>query len=109
MNLAEGAAWSQTRSFEEFSVRDIVVKNAGTLAMVPATDCPLDHWHTTKAVNVTATMLLMQHALSHMKQAIYAQIVDAASINSVRTGTAVWLKAHLGRLHGDLAETGLML
>jgi NAD(P)-dependent dehydrogenase (short-subunit alcohol dehydrogenase family) len=71
----------------EFGAPDIVVNNAGIAGMVAAADCPLDHWQTTLAVNVTAPMLLMQHALPHMKQAGWGRIVNVASISGLRAGT----------------------
>jgi NAD(P)-dependent dehydrogenase (short-subunit alcohol dehydrogenase family) len=71
----------------EFGAPDIVINNAGMAAMVPAADCSLDHWQKTMAVNVTAPMLLMQHALPHMKQAGWGRIVNVASISGLRAGT----------------------
>lgn len=71
----------------EFGAPDIVVNNAGMAAMVAASECSLDHWQTTMAVNVTAPMLLMQHALAHMRQAGWGRIVNVASISGLRAGT----------------------
>jgi NAD(P)-dependent dehydrogenase (short-subunit alcohol dehydrogenase family) len=71
----------------EFGVPDIVVNNAGIAAMIPAADCSLAQWQTTVAVNVTAPMLLMQYALSHMRQAGWGRIVNVASISALRAGT----------------------
>lgn len=71
----------------EFGAPDIVVNNAGIAAMIPAADCSLTHWQTTVAVNVTAPMLLMQHALPHMRQAGWGRIVNVASISAFRAGT----------------------
>ena len=71
----------------EFGVPDIVVNNAGMAAMIPAAECPLDHWLATMAVNVSAPMLLMQHALPHMRQAGWGRIVNVASISGLRAGT----------------------
>jgi NAD(P)-dependent dehydrogenase (short-subunit alcohol dehydrogenase family) len=71
----------------EFGAPDIVVNNAGMAAMIPAADCSLQHWQTTMAVNVTAPMLLMQHALPHMRQAGWGRIVNVASISGLRAGT----------------------
>src|SRR5206468_260602 len=71
----------------EFGAPDILINNAGMAAMVPAVDCSLDHWQTTMAVNVTAPMLLMQHALPHMRQAGWGRIVNVASISGLRAGT----------------------
>ena len=70
-----------------FGSPDIVVNNAGMAAMVPAAECSLDHWQKTMAVNVTAPMLLMQHALPHMKEAKWGRIVNVASISGIRAGT----------------------
>ena len=70
-----------------FGAPDIVVNNAGMAAMVPAAECSLDHWQATMAVNVTAPMLLMQHALPHMRQAGWGRIVNIASISGLRAGT----------------------
>ena len=71
----------------EFGAPDILVNNAGLAAMVPAAEYPLDHWEATMAVNVTAPMLLVQHALPHMKQAGWGRIVNVASISGLRAGT----------------------
>jgi NAD(P)-dependent dehydrogenase (short-subunit alcohol dehydrogenase family) len=71
----------------EFGSPDILVNNAGMAAMIPATECPLDHWQTTVAVNVTAPMLLMQHALPHMRRNGWGRIVNVASISGIRAGT----------------------
>lgn len=71
----------------EFGAPDILINNAGMAAMVPAVDCSLDHWQTTIAVNVTAPMLLMQHALPHMRQVGWGRIVNVASISGLRAGT----------------------
>jgi NAD(P)-dependent dehydrogenase (short-subunit alcohol dehydrogenase family) len=71
----------------EFGVPDIVVNNAGVAAMVAAEDCTLEQWHLTMAVNVTAPMLVMQHALPHMKKMGWGRIVNVASISGLRAGT----------------------
>jgi NAD(P)-dependent dehydrogenase (short-subunit alcohol dehydrogenase family) len=71
----------------EYGPPDIVVNNAGMAAMVPAAECSLEHWQKTVAVNVTAPMLLMQHALPHMKQRGWGRIVNVASISGIRAGT----------------------
>ena len=71
----------------EFGAPDIVVNNAGMAAMIPAADCSLEHWQKTMAVNVTAPMLLMQHALPHMRQVGWGRIVNVASISGLRAGT----------------------
>ncbi|MDM0045047.1 SDR family NAD(P)-dependent oxidoreductase [Variovorax dokdonensis] len=66
---------------------DIVVNNAGIARTIPAADYPVDHWNTTMAVNVTAPMLLIQHALPHMRKKGWGRIVNIASISGVRAGT----------------------
>ena len=65
VDLADGPGLRQALPSltAEFGAPDIVVNNAGMAAMIPAAECPLDHWQLTMAVNVTAPMLLMQHAL----------------------------------------------
>jgi NAD(P)-dependent dehydrogenase (short-subunit alcohol dehydrogenase family) len=55
--------------------------------MVSAAECPLEDWQATMAVNVTAPMLLMQHALPHMRQKGWGRIVNVASISGLRAGT----------------------
>jgi NAD(P)-dependent dehydrogenase (short-subunit alcohol dehydrogenase family) len=89
VDLADGPGLRQALASltAEFGAPDIVVNNAGMAAMVPAADCSLEHWQTTMAVNVTAPMLLMQHALPHMKQAGWGRIVNVASISGLRAGT----------------------
>ena len=71
----------------EFGPSDILVNNAGVVKTIPAADYPLDHWNTTMAVNVTAPMLLIQHALQHMQKKGWGRIVNIASISGVRAGT----------------------
>lgn len=71
----------------EFGAPDILVNNAAIAAIVPAADCSLEHWQATIGVNVTAPMLLMQHALPHMRQAGWGRIVNVASISGLRAGT----------------------
>src|SRR5438034_1418801 len=90
VDLADGPAMREALPSltAGFGVPDIVVNNAGMAAMIPAADCPLDHWQTTMAVNVTAPMLLMQHALPHMRQAGWGRIVNLASISGLRAGTS---------------------
>lgn len=83
----EGLRQSLPSLTAEFGPPDILVNNAGMAAMIPAIDCPLEHWLTTVAVNVTAPMLLMQYALPHMRQAGWGRIVNVASISGLRAGT----------------------
>jgi NAD(P)-dependent dehydrogenase (short-subunit alcohol dehydrogenase family) len=66
---------------------DILVNNAGISAMIRAEECSLEQWQAMVNVNVTAPMLLMQHALSHMKQKGWGRIVNIASISGIRAGT----------------------
>lgn len=70
-----------------FGPPDILVNNAGVAAMHSATDCPLAHWQLTVAVNITAPMLLMQYAVSHMRQSGWGRIVNVASVSGLRAGT----------------------
>ncbi|WP_077001446.1 SDR family NAD(P)-dependent oxidoreductase [Variovorax sp. KK3] len=70
-----------------FGPPDILVNNAGVVKTIPAADYPLDHWNTSFAVNVTAPMLLIQHALQHMQRQGWGRIVNIASISGVRAGT----------------------
>jgi NAD(P)-dependent dehydrogenase (short-subunit alcohol dehydrogenase family) len=71
----------------EFGPPDILVNNAGISAMIRAEDCLLEQWRAMVDVNVTAPMLLMQHALPHMKQKGWGRIVNVASISGLRAGT----------------------
>jgi NAD(P)-dependent dehydrogenase (short-subunit alcohol dehydrogenase family) len=89
VELADGPALRQALPSltAEFGAPDILINNAGVAAMVPAMNCSLDHWQTTMAVNVTAPMLLMQHALPHMRQSGWGRIVNIASISGLRAGT----------------------
>jgi NAD(P)-dependent dehydrogenase (short-subunit alcohol dehydrogenase family) len=70
-----------------FGPPDILVNNAGISAMIRAEECSLEQWQTMVNVNVTAPMLLMQHALPHMKQKGWGRIVNVASISGIRAGT----------------------
>jgi NAD(P)-dependent dehydrogenase (short-subunit alcohol dehydrogenase family) len=72
---------------EAFGPPDILVNNAGVVATIAASGFPLDLWNTTMAVNVTAPMLLIQHALQHMQKKGWGRIVNIASISGVRAGT----------------------
>jgi NAD(P)-dependent dehydrogenase (short-subunit alcohol dehydrogenase family) len=92
LDLADGEGLRQALPSltAEFGAPDILINNAGMAAMVPAVDCSLDHWQTTMAVNVTAPMLLMQHALLHMRQVGWGRIVNAIH-QRLRAGTAAWL------------------
>jgi NAD(P)-dependent dehydrogenase (short-subunit alcohol dehydrogenase family) len=72
---------------EAFGPPDILVNNAGMVVTLPATGFPLDVWNTTMALNVTAPMLLIQHALPHMLAKGWGRIVNIASISGVRAGT----------------------
>jgi NAD(P)-dependent dehydrogenase (short-subunit alcohol dehydrogenase family) len=89
VDLADGPGLRQTLPSltAEFGAPDIVVNNAGMAGMVRAADCSLEQWQTTMAVNVTAPMLLMQHALPHMRQSGWGRIVNVASISGLRAGT----------------------
>lgn len=71
----------------EFGPPDIVVNNAGIADLAPAGECGFSQWQKTMAVNVTAPMLIMQHALPHMRQAGWGRIVNVASISGLRAGT----------------------
>lgn len=71
----------------EFGPPDILVNNAGISAMIRAEECLLEQWQAMINVNVTAPMLLMQHALPHMKQKGWGRIVNVASISGIRAGT----------------------
>jgi NAD(P)-dependent dehydrogenase (short-subunit alcohol dehydrogenase family) len=89
VDLADGPGLRQALPalLAEFGAPDIVVNNAGMAAMFPAAECPLEHWELTMAVNVTAPMLLMQHALPYMRQRGWGRIVNVASISGLRAGT----------------------
>ena len=89
VDLADGPGLEQALPSltAEFGLPDILINNAGMAAMVPAAVCSLDQWQTTLAVNVTAPMLLMQHALPHMRQQGWGRIVNVASISGLRAGT----------------------
>ena len=71
----------------EFGVPDIVVNNAAMAALMPAAEYSLDHWTATMAVNVTAPMILIQHALPHMRKRGWGRVVNVASISGIRAGT----------------------
>jgi NAD(P)-dependent dehydrogenase (short-subunit alcohol dehydrogenase family) len=71
----------------EFGPPDILVNNAGISAMIRAEECLLEQWQAMVDVNVTAPMLLMQHALPHMKRNGWGRIVNVASISAIRAGT----------------------
>ena len=66
---------------------DILVNNAGIVATLPALGYPLDTWDATLAVNLTAPMVLTQHALPAMKARGWGRIVNISSISGVRAGT----------------------
>lgn len=66
---------------------DIVVNSAALAATVPALDYPLPQWQLTMAINVTAPMLIIQHALRHMRVKRWGRVINIASISGVRAGT----------------------
>lgn len=70
-----------------FGPPDILVNNAGMVVTLPAPTYPLEVWNATMALNVTAPMLLIQHALAHMRAKGWGRIVNIASISGVRAGT----------------------
>ena len=89
VDLADGPGLRRTLPLltAEFGPPDIVVNNAGMAAITPAAVCTLEQWQTTMAVNVSAPMLLMQHALPHMREMGWGRIVNVASISGLRAGT----------------------
>ena len=66
---------------------DIVVNNAGVAQTAPALDHSRALWQLTMAINVTAPMLIIQHALPAMKARGWGRVVNVASISGVRAGT----------------------
>jgi NAD(P)-dependent dehydrogenase (short-subunit alcohol dehydrogenase family) len=89
LDLADTAAVSARLAAltEAFGPPDILVNNAGMVVTHPAAVFPLDAWNATMALNVTAPMLLIQHALPHMQARGWGRIVNIASISGVRAGT----------------------
>ena len=89
VDLADGARLQRylPELTAEFGPPDILVNNAGISAMVLAEECSLELWQKMIDVNVTAPMLLMQHALPHMKEKRWGRIVNVASISGLRAGT----------------------
>ncbi|MDB5731329.1 MAG: family NAD(P)-dependent oxidoreductase [Variovorax sp.] len=89
VDLADTAALSRDIASltDTFGPPDILVNNAGMVVTLPASGYPLDIWNTTMALNVTAPMLLIQHALQHMQAKGWGRIVNIASISGVRAGT----------------------
>lgn len=75
------------RISDQIGPPDILVNNAGIAATLPAADYPLDQWNLTMSVNVTAPMLLIQHALRGMKAKRWGRVVNIASISGVRAGS----------------------
>lgn len=72
---------------DRYGSPDIVINSAGMAATVPALEYTLAHWQLTMAVNVTAPMLIIQHALNGMKARGWGRVVNIASISGVRAGT----------------------
>ena len=66
---------------------DIVVNCAGLGATVPALDYTLAQWQLMMAINVTAPMLITQHALRGMRTRRWGRVINIASISGVRAGT----------------------
>lgn len=89
VDLADTArlAGRMTALTAAFGPPDILVNNAGMVVTLPADTYPLEVWNTTMALNVTAPMLLIQHALAHMQAKGWGRIVNIASISGVRAGT----------------------
>jgi NAD(P)-dependent dehydrogenase (short-subunit alcohol dehydrogenase family) len=89
VDLADSARLRERVAFvtAEFGPPDILVNNAGISAMIRAEECSLEQWQAMVNVNVTAPMLLMQHALPHMKHKGWGRIVNVSSISGIRAGT----------------------
>jgi NAD(P)-dependent dehydrogenase (short-subunit alcohol dehydrogenase family) len=89
IDLADTATLSRDMGSltEVFGPPDILVNNAGVVATIPALEFPIEAWNMAMAVNVTAPMLLIQHALKHMQAKGWGRVVNIASISGVRAGT----------------------
>lgn len=59
---------------------DIVVNNAGVGFDGGIEDCEVREWHQTLDVNLTGPMLVIRHALPHLRRSAAASVVNIASV-----------------------------
>ncbi|MBM1817993.1 glucose 1-dehydrogenase [Sulfitobacter pseudonitzschiae] len=65
---------------------DVLVNNAGIVALHSFLDFPIDDWTRVMAVNVTGALLCAQRAGRAMVKQGYGRIVNIASVSGIRAG-----------------------
>ncbi len=79
-----------TAVINELGGLDIVVNNAGTIFVSPATEYPLDQWNRVIQVNLTSAFLVARTAgASFLSRNIPGKIINIASILSFQGGHSV--------------------
>ncbi|MFF5966461.1 SDR family NAD(P)-dependent oxidoreductase [Streptomyces collinus] len=79
----ESVTHAMTETVDRLGGLDVCVNVAGTNALMPFADMPLDQWQNILAVNVTGPMLVTQAALPHLKQS-RGNVVSVASVSGLQ-------------------------
>jgi NADP-dependent 3-hydroxy acid dehydrogenase YdfG len=92
------AAAAVERAVSEFGRLDIVINNAGVLAMGPIATTPVEQWHDMIATNLEGLLFVTQAAVPHLIRAAQdspRRVSDLVNVSSTsartqRSGTAVY-------------------
>lgn len=68
------------KAVEENGSLEIIVNNAGTSAIAPSTDLPLDEWRKVIEVNLTGVFMCARTAAREMMKKRYGKVINIASI-----------------------------
>lgn len=68
------------KAVEENGSLEIIVNNAGTSAIAPSTDLPLDEWRKVIDVNLTGVFMCARTAAREMMKKRYGKVINIASI-----------------------------
>ncbi|MFJ4156233.1 SDR family NAD(P)-dependent oxidoreductase [Pseudomonas sp. NPDC089752] len=78
---------SAFQSFEStVGACQILVNNAGIARLHSALELPLDEWNSMMQINVTGSLLCMQHAARHMLEGKWGRIINMSSISGTLAG-----------------------
>jgi len=78
------AAFAATEAWDKCV--DVLVNNAGIVALHSFLDFPVEDWSRVMAVNVTGSLLCAQRAGREMARQGYGRIVNMASVSGIRAG-----------------------
>jgi NADP-dependent 3-hydroxy acid dehydrogenase YdfG len=92
------AAAAVERAVAEFGRLDIVINNAGVLAMGPIASTPVEQWHPMIATNIEGVLFVTQAAVPHLIRSAEdspRRVTDLVNVSSTsartqRSGTAVY-------------------